>query len=438
MLISLPLRNNPSGVVVVPSVRARLTIAGIALALVAAACAGSEPSSTSSESSTTVAPPTTGETDTGATSTTVTDEGAALTATAADGWTLTTIGEGIKPVLALDPNDNVGIAYLLERLDEGFVAYADSASGWTTDTFVEGYFYGPIGLDFDSGGVPHVVWHDHQDVTFKQELGSLVYAVRTDAGWDQIDGTDDGHDGWDSTLALGPDDTVHAAGIDPSQFGREDGVEYYRLSGGEFTVEAIGTGPLPYEFNVALAVDGDGEPALTYHDAEGQVLRFARRQGGPWSVETVDPEVGTGKYSSLAIDEEGRAHVTYLLQTGSTTGIVRYAVEEADGSWTIEDIAELDAIRTGFTGARRITSLALAADGTPHVVFSDEATMFYGSRGEAGWEIAPVITAGSRPLGQLVSMELASDGSAHIAFYEVTDSDPLAGVIGYVSSERAG
>ena len=101
----MPLRNNPNGVIVVPPVRARLTIAGIALALVAAACTGSEPSSTSSESSTTVAPPTTGETDTGATSTTVTDEAAALTATAADGWTLTTIGEGIKPVLALDPND---------------------------------------------------------------------------------------------------------------------------------------------------------------------------------------------------------------------------------------------------------------------------------------------------------------------------------------------
>jgi hypothetical protein len=176
---------------------------------------------------------------------------------------------------------------------------------------------------------------------------------------------------------------------------------------------------------------------LTYHDAEADVLRFARRQGGPWSLETVDPEVGTGKYSSLAIDTEGRAHITYLLQTGSTTGVVRYAVEGADGSWTIEDIAELDAIRTGFTGARRITSVALATDGTPHVVFSDEGTMFYGSRSDAGWEVEAVITAGSRPLGQLVSMELAADGSAHIAFYEVTDDNPLAGVIGYVSSDGA-
>jgi len=35
-------------------------------------------------------------------------------------------------------------------------------------------------------------------------------------------------------------------------------------------------------------------------------------------------------------------------------------------------------------------------------------------------------------------MELASDGSAHIAFYEVTNSDPLAGVIGYVVSDGAG
>ncbi len=72
---------------------------------------------------------------------------------------------------------------------------------------------------------------------------------------------------------------VRAAGVDPAQFGREDGVEYYELSGGEWEVTAIGSGPVEYEWNVGLAAGPDGLPSISYYDQEAADMMWAGFDG---------------------------------------------------------------------------------------------------------------------------------------------------------------
>lgn len=420
----------------------RVLPAAAALILVAAACGGGSDEDVLATPTTVAPPPATITSTAPATTAGATDpagETSEPTPTTvapgeiAEGWTVTEIGEGIKPVLAIDSSGSPAIAFLTEKLGDGYVAYAAAGEGWAADRFVEGYFYGPIGLDFDPEDNPNVVWHDHQSDTFNQDLGSLVHAVRRDGTWASTDGTDDGHDGWDSTLVIGSDGVVRAAGIDPAQFEREDGVEYYELVGDTFVVEAIGSGPIAYEFNVGLDVDEDGRPALSYYDTEAESLRFARRGDTGWNIVTVD-EGETGKYSSLILDTEGLAHIAYFHQTGTSTGVVRYAVEDAAGAWETEDVGTLSAVRTGFTGARRITSIALGPDGSPTIVFSDEGGIYAATLRAGEWDVTQVLVAGSRPLGQLVSFALAGDGTAHLAYFEVTNASPLAGIVYYATA----
>lgn len=409
----------------------------LAFGLVVAACGGAGEGTTTApppgDTSTTLAttaPPTA--------TTTGTDagpgpQGEGLTATPAAGWTSTMIGEGIKPVLALDSAGSPGIAFLTERIGDGYIGYATAGDDWAIDTFVEGYFYGPIGLAFDGDDRPNIVWHDHQADTFQDDLGSLAYAVRTDGTWQVGEATDDGHDGWDSTIAIGADGVVRAAGIDPAQFNRTDGVEYYELQGGTWTVEAIGSGPIFYEFNVGLAVGADGTPLISYYDNNQLTLQFARRSAGSWSIETVDSEVDAGKYSDVEVDAGGRAHISYLHQDTSTTGTVRYAVEDGSGGWTIEDVGRIEDLVTGFTGARRVTALELDDAGNPHVAFGDRSGIWYASRADGSWAVSQILAAGDLELGQLVSMELDTAGMPHVAYFEVTAPSPLAGVVAYMT-----
>ena len=367
--------------------------------------------------------------------TVVSDDVDGPAASVAAGWSATAIGQGIKPVLALDGSGSPAVAYLIEDVGEGFVAFASAAEGWTPDRLIEGYFYGPIGLAFDPQGQPNVVYHDHQASQFQQDLGDLTYAVRDASGWQVAAAEDDGHDGWDSTIAIGADGVVRAAGIDPSQFDGTDGVEYYELRDGAWTVTAIGSGPIKYEFNVSLAVGPDGLPALSYYDDIAGDLIFASFDGGSWNLETVASEGDVGKFSSLQFDAQGRPHISFFEEQTSSSGRVRYAVRDGD-TWTIEEIGTLANVALGPVGARRNSSLALDALGVPHVAFSDRSVIRYATRTDAGWQVDEIATAdGGVPLGQLVSLELDGAGTPHLAFYEMMGSTPSSGRVVYLTRE---
>jgi hypothetical protein len=342
-----------------------------------------------------------------------------LSFTLAAGWQATFVDEGIKPDIALDASGAPAVAYMREALD-GWVRFASATDGWQGETVAEGYFYGPIGLAFDPDAGPHVVWHDHQDSSFDLDKGDLAYGVRQDSLWQVEAAADAGHDGWDSTIAIGSDGVVRAAGVEPEQFGLENGVEYYERRDGAWIVQPIGSGPIPYEFNVSLALDGDGFPALTYFEAVDGDLVFASFDGSAWSMEVVASEGTVGMFSSLAFDAEGQPHISFFETAEATTGIIHYASRDADGGWTVEEIAELDDVELGMTGTRRNSAIAVDATGVPHVVLSDRSVLSYAVRGVDGWEVEELAQAGAAPLGQLVSFQLGADGAPHLSFFEIT------------------
>ena len=210
-------------------------------------------------------------------------------------------------------------------------------------------------------------------------------------------------------------------------------MEYYELVDGTWEVTAIGSGPVAYEFNVSLTVDPDGNPALTYYDTTNTALKYASRQDGTWSIETVDTDGDVGRYSSLAFDSIGNPHISYLRLDDTTTGTVRYATRTGD-TWTTADVDSLTDLRTGFTGARRVTAVAPGPGDRPTVAYSDESVVKLATSDGSAWSPTTLVEAGDRPLGQLVSLQLSADGTPHLAIFEVTGESPLTGVVAYITA----
>jgi len=415
-----------------------LGIVIVGVSLVAAAC------SSTSEDESVEAAPTTTEASAPSTSSATSEDVVATTVVSTitappsaavalpDEWSMIEIARGVKPDMAFDAQGAPAVTYLLEDR-EGFIAFAAAASDWTEERVASGYFYGPIGLAYALDGSPIVAYHDHQDVEFNMDLGDLVVATRTDAGWTNSAATDDGHDGWDSTVAVSEDGTVHAAGIDPQQFDREDGIQHYQLRGNRWTVTPIGSGPIEYEWNVSLAIKPDGEPALTYFDNNTQNLKYAERNDNAWSIETVVEAGDVGRFSSLAIDDEGTPHISFYENIDETSGTVRYATR-VGRTWVTEQVGVLDDVVLAFTGARRTTSLALHPNGAPVIASSDQSGVFIATRTSSGWETSTVVSANDFVSGQMVDLGIDQSGTPHLVTYAVTNESPLDGVVVYLTA----
>lgn len=407
----------------------RMFVVAAAAVFVAASC-GSDDEATASES----AQEATTSTLAGSSTTevqTVAPEVESVTDAGAD-WSMQRIGTGIKPSLALT-DDGAAIAYLTEAL-EGGVFYASAADDWQVEEIAAGYFYGPIDLAFDADRQPNIVYHDHQGTNFDPGLGDLTLARREGSDWALLPAGDPGHDGWDSTIRFGPDGNLWAAGIEPLDFGTTTGVEFYELDGSSWSVVPVGGPPITYQFNVSMATSADGQPVLSYYDDGTDTLHLATRTASGWDDEIVPTDGGGGQFSSLVIDPAGTRHVTYYSPSSSTGGVVAYAFDDGSG-WQVEPVRTLDDVSIGMTGARRITSLQILADGTPVVATTDKSAVWLSTRGADGWATELIFAADGRPLGQQVQFVAGEDGW-HLATFEVTSAGPLEGEILYL--ERAG
>ncbi len=397
----------------------------VSLVLLAAACGsdgdGSDAEAPASDST----PPATAATQ----STTTSGEGASdLLVTS--GWELTRLGPGIKPAVALDAAGVPTVAFMTEAQDGG-VFSASAASDWALETVAEGYFYGPIDLAFGPDGAQNIVYHDHQGPTFDPTLGDLTLAQGGSDGWTLSPSGDDGHDGWDSTIRFGPEGQLWAAGIEPSDFGTSEGVEFYEFVDGAWTVESIGGPAITYEFNVSIATTPGGDPALSYFDDVAGQLRVATRTAGGWVDEAVTDPGDGGMFSSFIIDDQGTRYISFFRQLSPGSGEVVYAVDSGSG-WQLDTIAELEDIEVGMFGARRITSLQLLDDATPVVAYTDRSGIWLATGADSVWQIEQVLTAGTQPLGQQV--QLVVDGDVmHVVSFEATNAAPLEGEILYLA-----
>jgi hypothetical protein len=205
----------------------------------------------------------------------------------------------------------------------------------------------------------------------------------------------------------------------------------YAGSSTSWQVEAIGSGPIAYEFGTAVNVDNQDQPGITYYNDVAGVLEYAHRSAdGVWTITPVDDSGRAGKFSALDFDAGGQPHISYFAEASSTSGTIRYAFW--DGSaWQIEDVDQVTDVKQGFIGARHLTWLRLDSQGRPHLAFNDQSQLKYAVKTDGGWQIEVVGEKGPNPFGQLVMMELDSRDRPHLVYTVFTNPNAPEGIVKY-------
>lgn len=165
---------------------------------------------------------------------------------------------------------------------------------------------------------------------------------------------------------------------------------------------------------VSLAIDAQGNPHISYHyfvdwnDVVVGDLKYAKRSGGVWTIQTVDAAGDVGAYSSLALDAQGNPCISYL---DNTNGNLKYA-RTVGGSWTSETVES-----AGTVGL--YTSLALDNQGNPHIAYQDVTNLRvrYASKSGSTWTLET--PSGALPVvGVQIAMDLDSQNRPHIVYYD--------------------
>jgi hypothetical protein len=354
--------------------------------------------------------------------------------TVAPGWVVSDIGEGTKPAFDFDAQGQIHVMGMTEEIN-GQVWYASAEhveAPWSMVEIARGYFYGPGDLRVGLDGTVHMAWHNH-DLQSPDHV-----AVRPNGPQERYTIETPGlHDGWDNSLAVAADGTLHQASVFPSSFGAIDSLQHGRFNGSQWIFDSmiLGSGSFMYGLNTSIAIDRQNDAHVVYCDTGDWTtpgdLKYAVRGSGGWTVSIIVTN-GISRFPVIDTDHWNRPHVAWLElnPSNSSQAMVRYAVLNS-GEWVLETVDTLENVNMGFSGARKSVSLALDPDYRPHVAYADRSRIAYAKKPFDVWITTNVLEHVQPTYNGLVVLRLDSQQRPGIVFWQ-----PSAGLAGLVRMAR--
>lgn len=161
--------------------------------------------------------------------------------------------------------------------------------------------------------------------------------------------------------------------------------------------------------HTSIALEANGLAHISYYDITRVALKHAWQTNSSWNTETVDHAGDVGTFNSLALDGNGRPHISYR---DATMKRLKYAAWNGS-RWDIETI-------TTPGNAGSFSSLALDKQNAPHIAFQDESQgrLLYATKVGGEWVLQTVDP--SAGTGANVSLALDAGGKPRISYRDVT------------------
>ena len=291
---------------------------------------------------------------------------------AAGRWTVElvdTSGPGKYSSMKIDSRGNVHVAYVIDDGNRYPLKYAfwDHQLGrWFIMPVAEGS--GPCSLALDSQQRPHIAYND---------AGTGSGAKLRHAYW----------------------------------------------NGKEWVKEAIPLNSDIVSYYDSIVLDSQDRPSISFYEYRGPRdtefkirMRVVSWNGKFWEVRTVDPEEGSGKFNSLAVDAKGHLHLAYANVSAVTAGL-RYGFWDGQ-SWKTQVVDGPE--KNGGDSVGYSVRLALDRDGNPHIAYMNESTptLKYAVRKNGTWSIEAVDRLGAVGYPDRDGITLNEQGEPYISYFD--------------------
>lgn len=262
---------------------------------------------------------------------------------------------GMYNCIVIDAEGIIHISYYDET--NGNLKYARKSGGiWEYEIIDE---TGNTGLDtsiaLDTNQQVHISYYDETE-------GALKHATKTDNNWEVETIDDRGDIGCGSSIKIDANDIIHISYTD-----HDKGLLWYaKGTQSNWEITCIDDNSLVFG-STAISLDNLGNPHICYYDVpnptEDWSLKYAAKKEGKWLLETIDPNL---KYfwnewgCSIDVDNYNRVHVGYYAWQKWN---INYALRTTTG-WNVEIVKS-----EGSVGG--YASIAVDESGYPHLSFMD-------------------------------------------------------------------
>lgn len=219
-------------------------------------------------------------------------------------------------------------------------------------------------------------------------------------------------------LAIETDGTPHIQYMLESQNGW---VREARWDNGQWVVSTVAEG---YFYGPGdIGIGPDNVPHISYHDHQASGFQpdlgdavYARQQDGEWIVGPIQTSGHDGWDNRVFVDDQGDPHISAVdPKDFSGIGVKYYRFDGTE--WQVERVGRLPI--TYAWG----TSLAVATDGRPHIVFHNDTSrdLRYATRPPEGdeddWELTAVDS--SNRAGLFPDIALDANEDPHISYVQM-------------------
>lgn len=265
----------------------------------------------------------------------------------------------------------------------------------------------------DSNNDVHIMYWNQSDGSLKHAVGT---ADGADFDWTIAVVDEEDFVGLYTSLVIDDEDTLHVS----YQLGGTDSDLKYatKTIDGTWTTQTVDSDD-EVGVDSSIGVAGDGSLHITYYDGTNGNLKYAEGIANGdlvgWTTATIDSSSDVGTYSAIRISPTNRLHVAYFDDTNNR---LKHAWKDlADDDWNEEVV---DTASSGFVG--KFTSIALDNEGDVHIIYygNNSARIIHASGAWDGtsytWtaeDLDDTVIVGAE-----TGIALGGDGTLHVSYYD--------------------
>lgn len=330
-----------------------------------------------------------------------------VSAQAWDWRTETVDSTGKFTSISIDKSNNIHLSYSDGQGIKYAFRPAGAKSKWFTMVIDGGDAY--TSLAVDSLGHPHICYTGRV----------LHYAHWDGSNWKtQTIATDNAPIYFSCAIAVGPDGTPHIAwyrerNADDTPYAH---IKFAELQNGAWVIRTLDFDMQTGKWE-SMALDPRGNPVLSFDSYVKGLLKYAFKDGADWKVVTVDFRSRTNKVydvgmgNSIAIDKNGKPLISY--EDGEN---IKFARPEGD-SWNVEVVDSFHPLGT-WVGYR--TALAVDNENRPHIAYDSGGVLKHAYWDGQKWHIEVLARAGFVPI-RFCSIGIDSHDVVYISYADPED-----------------